>query len=132
MKCRKCNSSLISFSWNIFLIKMGDIIQCNNCKSCYKTNKILDWIFTLYYGSILFIIPIFFLYDYFDILLGDNYDLYAFILAVLSYVLIEYLLLYIIPIQSCECKKEDDNLNKKSFFNKYKNYKESKNRNQDE
>lgn len=97
MKCSNCKNI------NSFRLKIGKIIQCKECKKCYKTNKYIGNIFYFYYSAVLFLIPIFLLYHYIDIWLGDDNDLYAFILSIFIYLLFEYLITFIIPVKETEC-----------------------------
>lgn len=104
-KCEECGTNINKFQnlWNIYTLKAGTKLKCSNCGAEYKTNKIISIFSSLYsfFGPLICIFFIVIFLDKFQLHLGIEVWLYAFVL----YSFFELIVMLILPLRKIDNKK---------------------------
>ena len=83
----------------IFLIKVGEKIECNKIH-CYRVYKLIDFFFSLYYsGAFLFVI--FIIFHYIDTLLENS--IISLVVSLILYMALEIATALIVPMKRVDC-----------------------------
>ncbi|MCK9336648.1 MAG: hypothetical protein M0P43_02330 [Arcobacteraceae bacterium] len=105
-ECEICGTRINKFQnwWNIYMLKSGIKLKCQNCRTEYKTSKLIS-IIGSFYSFLAWIIPIILLVSFIDsfkLNLGIEVWFYAFIL----YSLIELIVMVFLPLFKIEKTKK--------------------------
>jgi len=106
-KCEVCGADINKLQklWNIYTLKAGIKLKCQNCETEYKTNKVIGFIGSLYVWVWVWVIPILLLVrfiDSFRLNLGIEVWLYALFL----YSLLELLVMVLLPLHKIDIKNK--------------------------
>lgn len=109
-KCKKCETSINKLQswWNIYTLKAGTKLKCENCGTEYKTNKFISILGSLYTWSgislfVLFICTTIF-WDIFENLLNKKIggEIWFYTFIILS--IIELIVMVFLPLNKVENK----------------------------
>ncbi len=101
-KIKNCSSRIKPFKM-IFLIKMGKIVNLEDCNKCFRVNKLISFFFYLYYSG-LFLLVYFLMFHYIDVMVGNN--TISLILSFLLYLVLEIGVVLIIPLKKIDCPEK--------------------------
>ncbi len=98
------NLKLSKNKLSIFYIKTNNFIKDDQTQKCYKNNKVFSWVYHLYL-TIIVPFSIFMLYLYFQAIFLNVYI--SIFLVILSYLIFEFLLIFLVPLNEVPCIEEN-------------------------
>lgn len=104
-KCEICGNKINKLQnfWNIYTLKMGEVIQCKHCFTYYKTNKIIESFSSIYINTGIGVVFWFVMGICFAILLPITNQNVKFIVALLfSFIIlsfINFIIACVIPLR---------------------------------
>ena len=111
MNCKNRLKLIHKFS-DMFALKGGEILKCKTDNKCYRTHKWFSALYYIWFGelSIYFIILLTFGIYYFDVfksIFNNGWIIFglSLSLALLIYVTIEFMLIFVVPLFEIECWK---------------------------
>ncbi len=111
MNCKNRLKLIHKFS-DIFSLKVGEILKCKTDNKCYRIEKWFSALFHMWYGELViyFIILLTFSIYYFELLksfFSNEWVILglSLLLAILIYFIIEFLLIFVVPLFEIECWK---------------------------
>ncbi|RDU61536.1 hypothetical protein CQA53_10000 [Helicobacter didelphidarum] len=113
--CEVCGNRInkLQSIWNIYDLKMGDVLQCPNCSTAYQTNKIIMFLGrlneTFMISWIMWLVIAVCINIFWNYIFHNNANMFiAFLLSFLLIVCINFIIMCFIPLyqtQILPCNK---------------------------
>lgn len=109
-KCDVCNNKIKKMNsiWDIFDLKSGRILKCENCETEYNTLKIIQLIGKLYNFLIVWTLSILLIVRFLDSF-NLNLGIEVWFYVVFIYILIELIIMGLLPLKKLSSKIHTSN-----------------------